>query len=172
MAPATGPTDGDRRVVVTGMGAMTPLGSDLATFWEGLAAGRSAVGPVTRFDASEYPTRIAAEVRDFEPTDYMDRKDAKHADRFTQLAVAGARQAVDDASLRINEHNADHVGVIIGSGVGGIQTLEAQHSMLVEKGPRRVSPFFIPMLIADMPRPASSLATVFVRAISPAFEAA
>ncbi|MFQ6132443.1 MAG: beta-ketoacyl-ACP synthase II, partial [Armatimonadota bacterium] len=150
MGPQAGATDGDRRVVVTGMGIISPLGHDTTTFWQGLAAGRSAVGPVTRFDADDYPSRIAAEVRDFDPADYMDRKDAKHADRFTQLAVAASRQALEDAELEINDDNADDVGVIIGSGIGGMETWETQFEKLLTRGPRRVSPFLVPMMISNM----------------------
>jgi len=140
----------DQRVVVTGLGVISPLGNDLPSFWEGLAHGRSGVGPLTHFDAVDYPTRIAAEVKGFEPTDYMDQKDAKHADPFTQFAVAAARQALEDAGLAINEHNADRVGVLIGSGIGGMQTWEEQFEILLTRGPRRVSPFLVPMMISNM----------------------
>jgi 3-oxoacyl-[acyl-carrier-protein] synthase II len=132
------------------MGAITPLGNDVETFWSNLIAGRSGVGPITRFDATAFATRIAAEVRDFDPTLYMDRKDAKRNDRFVQLAIGAAQQAVVSAKLDISILDADRVGVIVGSGIGGIETFETQHRHLLEKGPDRVSPFFIPMMISNM----------------------
>lgn len=138
-----------RRVVITGMSAITPIGTGLPTFWDGLISGKSGVGPITQFDASEYTTRIAGEVKHFEPSDYMDRKDARRMDRFTQFAVAGAQMAVSDASLG-DDVDWERVGVLIGSGIGGIQTLEEQCRALIEKGPGRVSPFFVPMMIPDI----------------------
>ena len=139
-----------RRVVITGMGAITPLGTGLSVFWEGLIAGRSGVSRITRFDPSQFSTQIAGEVRDFDPTAYIDRKDARRMDRFTQFAVAGARMAVEDAGLEGDAVDWERVGVLIGSGIGGIQTLEEQCRILWEKGPERVSPFFVPMMIPDM----------------------
>ena len=139
-----------KRVVVTGMGPITPIGTGTETFWRALLDGVSGVGPITHFDASEYSTRIAAEVRDFDPEEYVERKEAKRMDRFVQLAVAASKLAVEDAGLDIQDRNADRVGVLIGSGIGGTSTWEEQHSVLLEKGPRRVSPFFVPMLISDM----------------------
>lgn len=139
-----------RRVVITGMGAITPLGTGLSAFWEGLIAGRSGVSRITRFDPSQFSTQIAGEVRDFDPTAYIDRKDARRMDRFTQFAVAGARMAVEDAGLDDDAVDWERVGVLIGSGIGGIQTLEEQCRILWEKGPERVSPFFVPMMIPDM----------------------
>lgn len=138
------------RVVITGIGAVTPIGIGKEQYWEGLKTGRSGIGPVTRFDPEGYATQIAAEVKDFVPTDYLDRKEAKHMDRFTQFAVVAAKMAVEDAGLVINETNAPRVGVMIGSGIGGMETLEAQHKILLEKGPNRVSPFLVPMMIANM----------------------
>ncbi|HLS91505.1 MAG TPA: beta-ketoacyl-ACP synthase II [Limnochordia bacterium] len=139
----------NRRVVVTGMGAISPLGIGVDALWEGLIQGRSGVGPITSFDASRFSTRIAAEVKDFDPTDFMDRKDARRMDRFAQFAVAGARMALEDASISDNV-DWERVGVLIGSGIGGIHTFEEQCRNLFEKGPDRVSPFFVPMMIPDI----------------------
>ncbi|MGE5561662.1 MAG: beta-ketoacyl-ACP synthase II [Chloroflexota bacterium] len=139
-----------RRVVITGMGAITPIGSGLADFWANLVAGRSGVGPITHFDATGYPTRIAAEVKDFKPEDYMDRKEARRMDRFAQFSVAASTLAVRDAGIDFAGVDMTRVGTWIGSGIGGMVTLEDQHRVLLEKGPDRVSPFFIPMLIANM----------------------
>jgi beta-ketoacyl-acyl-carrier-protein synthase II len=139
-----------RRVVVTGIGVISPLGNTVETFWARLIAGESGIGPVTRFDVSRYDTRIAGEVRDFRAEDYMDRKDARRADLFVQFAVAAARQAVRMAGVSPETVDASRYGVIVGSGIGGIATFEDQHRTLLEKGPSRVSPFFIPMMISDM----------------------
>ncbi len=142
--------NGDPKVVITGMGAITPLGNDVETFWSNLVAGKSGVTPITRFDATNYTTRIAAEVKDFDPTLWMERKEAKRNDRFVQLAIGAARQAVTNARLDVPNLDADRIGVIIGSGIGGIETFETQHQNLLERGPDRVSPFFIPMMISNM----------------------
>jgi len=131
------------------MGAISPLGIGVDALWEGLIQGRSGVGPITSFDASRFSTRIAAEVKDFDPTDFMDRKDARRMDRFAQFAVAGARMALEDASISDNV-DWERVGVLIGSGIGGIHTFEEQCRNLFEKGPDRVSPFFVPMMIPDI----------------------
>jgi 3-oxoacyl-[acyl-carrier-protein] synthase II len=139
-----------RRVVVTGMGVVSPLGSDLAEFWKRLTAGESGIGPVTRFDITKYDTRIAGEVKDFRAEDYMERKDARRADLFVQYAIAGTRKAVAQAGIRDGNIDPDRYGVVIGSGIGGIATFEDQHKNLMEKGPSRVSPFFIPMMISDL----------------------
>lgn len=139
-----------RRVVVTGMGVVSPLGSDLETFWNNLSSGVSGVGPVTRFDASQLSTRIAAEVKDFEPTEYMDRKDARRMGRFTQFAVAASRLAVEHAKLDIQAYGPERVGVWIGSGIGGLEVLEENSLTLLQRGPGRISPFFVPMMIPDM----------------------
>jgi 3-oxoacyl-[acyl-carrier-protein] synthase II len=139
-----------RRVVITGRGVATALGLTVDDLWQSLLAGRSGVGPITAFDASDYATRIAAEIPDFRPEDFMDRKEARHMDRFVQLAVAAMRGAVAEAKLTITPEEAPRVGVLIGSGIGGIITIEKQLEVLLAKGPSRVSPFFIPMLIADM----------------------
>jgi 3-oxoacyl-[acyl-carrier-protein] synthase II len=138
------------RVVVTGMGAITPLGNDLETSWLAALEGQSGIGPITLFDASSLQCRIAAEVKDFDPTRYMHPKEARRNDRSVQLAVAAARQAVEDACLTIDESNADDIGVIIGSGVGGIGSLSDQYDVMRDRGPERISPFLVPMFIVDM----------------------
>ncbi|RUT46935.1 beta-ketoacyl-[acyl-carrier-protein] synthase II [Paenibacillus anaericanus] len=139
------------RVVVTGMGVVTSLGNDLDTFWDNLVQGKSGVSLIEAFDVSGYTTRIAAEVKDFNPDDYIDRKEARKMDRFVQFATTAAFSALKDSGLNIAEQtDPERVGVMIGSGIGGLGTLEDQHSILLEKGPRRVSPFFIPMMIANM----------------------
>jgi len=132
------------------MGVVSPLGSDLETFWNNLSSGVSGVGPVTRFDASQLSTRIAAEVKDFEPTEYMDRKDARRMGRFTQFAVAASRLAVEHAKLDIQAYGPERVGVWIGSGIGGLEVLEENSLTLLQRGPGRISPFFVPMMIPDM----------------------
>jgi len=142
--------DFPRRVVITGVGLVSPLGVGTSATWQGLIEGRSGVGPITRFDASEYPSRIAGEVSDFDPLKYVDKKDLKKSDRFIQLALAAAEGAMDDSGLPIEEATADRVGVIIGSGIGGLPLIERTHRRLVEMGPGRVSPFFIPGLIVNM----------------------
>ncbi|MFC4076426.1 beta-ketoacyl-ACP synthase II [Salinithrix halophila] len=139
-----------KRVVITGMGLISPIGSDIPTFWDNLVSGQSGIGPVTRFDTSDYPTKIAAEVNDFDPQDYMDKKEARRMDRFVQFAVAASKKAIDHAGIDLNGMDPDRIGVYIGSGIGGLTTWEEEHRKLIEKGPRRVSPFFIPMMIANM----------------------
>ncbi|MBW4837968.1 MAG: beta-ketoacyl-ACP synthase II [Paenibacillaceae bacterium] len=139
------------RVVVTGMGVVTALGHDLDTLWNNLIQGKSGVSRVEAFDVSEYPTQIAASVKDFNPEDYVDRKEARKMDRFVQFATAAAVNAMNDSGLNIAEQaDPERVGVMIGSGIGGLGTWEDQHNILLEKGPKRVSPFFIPMMIANM----------------------
>ncbi|KRF31971.1 beta-ketoacyl-ACP synthase II [Paenibacillus sp. Soil787] len=139
------------RVVITGMGVVTALGQDLETFWGNLTSGKSGISLIENFDVSEYPTRIAAEVKDFNIEDYVDRKDSRRMDRFVQFAVAGAVNALKDANLNVKEDtDPERVGVSVGSGIGGLNTWEEQHRILLEKGPKRVSPFFIPMMIANM----------------------
>ncbi|WP_071393900.1 beta-ketoacyl-ACP synthase II [Bacillus tuaregi] len=139
-----------RRVVVTGIGAVTPLGNDVETTWNNLIAGVCGIGPLTRVNADDFPAKVAAEVKDFEPADFIDKKDARKMDRFTQFAVAASLMAVKDAGLDINEENSDRIGVWIGSGIGGMETFENQYQNFIKKGYRRVSPFFVPMLIPDM----------------------
>ncbi|HWP34522.1 MAG TPA: beta-ketoacyl-ACP synthase II [Thermodesulfobacteriota bacterium] len=140
----------ERRVVVTGLGLVTPLGTGVEKTWSALVAGRSGIGPITRFDASAYETRIAGEVRDFQPEAYLDRKDLKRMDTFIQYAVAAAQMAVDDAGLTVDEANAERVGVLVGAGLGGLPAIERTHQLLLERGPGRVSPFFIPMVIVNL----------------------
>jgi len=137
------------RVVVTGMGVVSPLGS-LDECWASLLDGKSGVGPVTRFDASEYPTRIAAEVTGFDPLDYQDKKELKRSDPSQQYAIAASEEAIKDSGLDLEVVDKDRVGVVIGSGIGGITAFEIQHEKLLKSGPGRVSPFFIPMMIIDM----------------------
>jgi 3-oxoacyl-[acyl-carrier-protein] synthase II len=141
---------GKKRVVVTGLGAITPIGNDLQEYWKGLLEGRNGVGSITLFDASRHACQIAAEVKGFDPQDYLDKKEAKRIDRFAQFGIAASKQAVSDAGLVIDELNADRIGVLIGTGVGGLKVLEDQQEVLLTKGPRKVSPFTIPMMIANM----------------------
>ena len=140
----------DSRVVVTGMGILSPLGLDAGTTWEGLIAGESGIDDITLFDAGPLETRFGGEVKGFEATDYLSRKDARHIDRFAQLAVAASRQAVEQSGIPINSNSQNNIGIIIGSGIGGLSTLFEQMKVLLEKGPDRVSPFLAPMMIADM----------------------
>jgi len=142
--------NGDARVVVTGIGVTLPLGNSLEEFWTNLCEGKSGVDRITRFDSSRLPTQIAAEVKDFDPSKYLERKEARRMDRFVQLGIAASMEAVKNASLDLEAVDPDRVGVIIGSGIGGIETLEAQHKILLERGPGRISPFFIPMMISNM----------------------
>ena len=139
-----------RRVVVTGLGALTPVGNTADEFWSALTHGRSGIGPITRFDTTGYPTRIAGEVRNFDPLKYVDKKDARRLDPYLQYAMACSVMAVEDAGLDMGKVDGDRFGVVIGSGIGGIATLLDSHRTLLDKGPDRVSPFFIPMLIINM----------------------
>ncbi len=139
-----------RRVFVTGMGMVSPIGNDMTVFWQNLIAGKSGAGPITRFDASKYGTRFACEVKDFTTEGIIDRKDAKRMDRFVQYAVVASAEAIRRAGLDLDSLDRDRIGVIIGSGIGGMETFEAQHTVLRERGPDRVSPLFIPMMISDM----------------------
>jgi 3-oxoacyl-[acyl-carrier-protein] synthase II len=139
-----------RRVVVTGLGVVSPLGSEVDTFWTRLLAGESGIGPVTRFDISKYDTRIGGEVRDFRAEDVLDKKDIRRSDLFVQYAIGAAAQATKQAGVSAETVDPNRWGVVVGSGIGGIATFEDQHRALLEKGPSRVSPFFIPMMISDM----------------------
>ncbi|HVS02495.1 MAG TPA: beta-ketoacyl-ACP synthase II [Thermoanaerobaculia bacterium] len=139
-----------RRVVITGVGLVSPLGVGTEATWEGILEGRSGIGPITRFDASDFDSRIAGEVQGFDPTLYLDRKDVKKTDAFIQYALAASQFAIEDAGLVVEEANADRVGVVIGSGIGGLPLIEAMHDILRERGPSRISPFFIPGLIVNM----------------------
>jgi len=140
----------NNRVVVTGMGVLCPLGLNISTTWEGLIAGQSGIDYITLCDAEPLETKFAGEVKGFEPTDYINRKDARRMDRFAQLAIAASLQAIEQAGLQINSMNQDNIGVIIGSGIGGLTTLFEQTRVLLEKGPDKVSPFLAPMMIVDM----------------------
>lgn len=140
----------DRRVVVTGLGAVTPIGNDVQTMWANLQAGKSGIDFVTQVNKDDFPAKVAAEVKEFDPTLYMDKKDARKMDPFTQFAVAASMMALKDAKLEITDENAHRVGVWIGSGIGGMKTYEEQFTKFMEKGPKRVSPFFVPMMIPDM----------------------
>jgi 3-oxoacyl-[acyl-carrier-protein] synthase II len=139
-----------RRVVVTGLGAVTPLGIGVQPTWAALLKGESGIGNITSFDASDYACQIAAEVKDFEPLNYVDRKDVKRLDRFTQFALASATMAVESSGLSITEQSVHRIGCVIGAGFGGLPTLERNHEALLRAGPGRISPFFVPMLIANM----------------------
>ncbi|MDH5543435.1 MAG: beta-ketoacyl-ACP synthase II [Nitrospinota bacterium] len=142
-----------RRVVVTGLGMLTPLGNSVSETWAGIKAGKNGIGPITKFDASEYPVTFAGEVRGFDPLVWIGKKDIKKVDTFIQYGIASAMMAVEDASLKIGEGSsisAERVGVIIGSGIGGLPAIEYYHSVVLEKGPRKISPFFIPMVINNM----------------------
>lgn len=139
-----------RRVVVTGIGCLTALGPDTASFWDGLLKGRSGIARITRFDPADFPSKIGGEVKDFDPAQHMDAKEARRNDRYTQLAVAASRMAVKDANLDVTKIDSEKFGVIIGSGIGGMETIENQARVLIEKGPNRVSAFTIPSLIANI----------------------
>lgn len=153
-----------RRVVVTGMGVISPVGTGLEAFWNSLIDGVSGISLIEGFDTTNYSVKIAGEIKDFEPGSYFDKKEAKRLDRFAQFAVACALMAIQDANLVINEENADNVGVLIGSGVGGMSTFEEQATTLVTKGPNRISPFFIPMMISNI---ASGQVSIYTGAKGP-----
>ncbi|RSL31214.1 beta-ketoacyl-[acyl-carrier-protein] synthase II [Salibacterium salarium] len=140
----------NNRVVITGLGTVNPLGLDVDSSWKNAAAGVSGVGELTRVNKDEFPMKTAAEVKDFEPSDFMDKKEARKMDRFTQFAVASAQMALKDANYEITEENAERVGVWIGAGIGGMETYEQQFNNFQQKGYKRVSPFFVPMMIPDM----------------------
>ena len=139
-----------RRVVVTGIGLVTPVGTGLEKSWQALVNGRSGIGPITHFDASQHTTRIAGEVKDFKPEDFIDRKEARRMDLFIQYAVAAAKMALESSGLIIDDSNAERVGVIVGSGIGGIAVLEDTAKLIAEKGVRRISPFFVPQMIINL----------------------
>lgn len=139
-----------RRVVVTGTGLVTPLGTGTEKTWRNLCAGRSGIGPITKFDTTDFAVKIAAEVKDFNPEDFIEPKLARHLDPFVQYAVATAGMAVKDAGLVIDDRNATRVGVFTGNGIGGLTTIEKYHQISLERGPRKITPFFIPMVISNM----------------------
>lgn len=138
-----------KKVVVTGLGTISPVGNDPETAWQHILSGQSGVGPITHYDASEYKTRFAAEVKDFDPTTLFGSREARRMDRFAQFAVAACMQAVENAHLEINDDNRDQIGIIIGSGIGGLGTLFEQMQVFFERGPSRVSPFLVPMMLPD-----------------------
>lgn len=153
-----------KRVVVTGVGAITPIGNNPVDFWEGLQSGRNGISTITLFDPSQHRCRIAGEVKGFDPQQYMDGKDAKRMDRFAQFGVAASLQAIADAQFTINELNAEQVGVMLGTGIGGIKVLEEQQTIYLNRGPDRCSPFMVPMMIANM---AAGLTAIHVGAKGP-----
>src|SRR5579871_2310110 len=142
--------EGARRVVITGVGAVTALGRSADSLWKACLSGCSGVSHITLFDPSDYPTRIAAEIKEWDASPWMDKKEIRRMDRFIQFAVAAAMMALEDSGLKIDEENRDQTGVFIGSGIGGLATIEEQHKILLEKGSGRVSPFLIPGIICDM----------------------
>jgi 3-oxoacyl-[acyl-carrier-protein] synthase II len=152
-----------RRVVVTGIGCLSALGPDTASFWDGLIKGRSGISRLTRFDPTDFPSKVGGEIRDFDPGKFMDPKEAKRNDRYTQYAVAASRMAIEDAQVDTTKLDAERFGVIIGSGIGGMETIENQARVLIERGPSRVSPFTIPSLIANI---ASGVVAIEFRAKS------
>ena len=154
----------ERRVVITGMGVLTPLGSELEVFWQNILAGKSGIGPVTRFDTTEYDCKIGGEIKDFKPEEFMPIKETRRTDRFTQYAIAAAKKAIADAGIEVAKSDPNRIGVLIGSGIGGMETIEEQVGNLLKKGPSRVSPFMIPMLIVNM---ASGYVSMLVGAKGP-----
>ncbi|KRG09002.1 beta-ketoacyl-ACP synthase II [Staphylococcus sp. NAM3COL9] len=140
----------EQRVVITGIGALSPLGNDAKSTWNNALNGVSGIDTITRVDTTDYNVHLAGELKDFNIEDHMPKKEARRMDRFTQYAVVAAREAVNDAKLEINDNTANRIGVWIGSGIGGMETFEISHSTLMNRGPKRVSPFFVPMLIPDM----------------------
>jgi 3-oxoacyl-[acyl-carrier-protein] synthase II len=140
----------DKRVVVTGMGMVSPLGIGVKENWDAICQGKSGIGPITRFDISDFPSKIAGEVKGFNPEDYVDKKETKKMDIFIHYALASGMMALKDSQLKIDESNADRVGVLVGAGLGGLSTIEKYHTILLEQGPKKISPFFIPMLIVNL----------------------
>src|SRR3954468_20302519 len=141
---------GGRRVVVTGVGLVSPLASGTLANWDAILAGKSGIGPITRFDATQFSARIAGEVKGFDPLQFVDKKDVKKMDVFIQLGMAGADFAMEDARLKVTPEFATRTGVFIASGIGGFSTIEREHRALIEGGPRRISPFFIPAAIINL----------------------
>lgn len=139
------------RVVVTGLGAITPIGIGKDEFWEALLAGKNGIGRITRFDPTGFDAQIAGEVKDFDPNKYIDKKEAKRMDRCTQFAVSAAKLAIDDAKLDLDKEDLDRIGTFVGTGIGGMETMHSQYEKYFAKGPSRISPFFVPMMIPNMP---------------------
>lgn len=146
-----------KRVVITGMGAITPVGIGVDTFWKSLLEGKSGIDRITRFDPTDYATQIAGEVKNFDPTQYIDKKEAKRMDRCTQYAIAASKMALEDSGLDLDKEDRSRIGTLIGTGIGGMDTLHDQYKTLFEKGPGRISPFFVPMMIANMPSGQTSI---------------
>src|SRR3984957_11825131 len=140
----------ERRVVVTGLGLISPLGTGVEKNWEALMAGRSGIVPITRFDTTDFPTKIAGEIPDFNPLDWIEKKDVRKMDLFIQYAMSAAEQAMKQSGLRITEDNADNVGVLVGVGIGGLCTIEENHMIFQESRLKRITPFFIPKLISNL----------------------
>lgn len=155
-----------RRVVVTGTGCLTPLGNDVQSTWRGITEGRSGIGPITRFDASRLTSQIAGELKDFDPTSVMERKEARRMDRFQQIAYAASVEALRSGQFEITPENATEIGVLVGSGIGGLQTLSDQFKVLHERGPSRISPFLITMMVIDL---APGLISILLGAKGPNF---
>lgn len=139
-----------KRIVITGLGAITPIGLGKEEFWNSLIEGKSGIGPVTRFDTRDFNAKIGAEVKGFDPIEYMDKKEARRMDKFSQYAVAAAKLAIEDGNISLENIDRNRVGVIVGTGIGGVEVFEQEHSKLMERGPNRVSPLFIPMMISNM----------------------
>lgn len=139
-----------RRVVITGVGAVTPIGIDVETYWNGLKSGASGAGQITQFDTTGYEVTIAAEIKGFQPENYMEKKEARRMDRYCQVALAAANEAVLDSGINFEKEDMTRVGVVVGSGIGGLNSLQTEHTKLMERGPSRVSPFFIPMMISNI----------------------
>ncbi|MCK9279613.1 MAG: beta-ketoacyl-ACP synthase II [Melioribacteraceae bacterium] len=140
----------NRRVVITGLGALTPIGNNVIEFWEGLKSGRNGAGLITKFDTTNFNTHFAFELKNYDPSQYIDKKELKRMDPFTQLGVASSVMAMEDSGLDLEKENLERIGVVFGSGIGGMFTFEAQHAAFIEGGPRRISPFFVPMMISDI----------------------
>lgn len=140
----------NRRVVITGMGAITPIGNNVEDFWKNIKKGTVGIGEITKFDTTQHKVKLAAEVKDLDVTSYIDKKEARRLDPFCQFAIISAREAMEQSGLQVTEENAERIGCIIGSGIGGLGTIEAEHTKLMEKGPKRVSPLMIPMIIGNM----------------------
>lgn len=153
-----------KRVVVTGLGAITPIGNNLAEYWQGLTEGRNGIGLITHFDTTDHACKIAGEVKGFDPLGYMDKKEAKRMAKFSQFAVATSKMALEDAGLVIDDTNAHDIGIVIGTGVGGLKVMEDQQEVLLSKGPSRVTPFLVPTMIANM---AAGLTAIHVGAKGP-----
>ena len=140
----------NKRVVITGMGAITPIGTGKEAFWNAMMEGKNGIGRITRFDPEGFHAQIAGEVKDFDPTDYIDKKESKRMDRYTQFAVATAGMAIKDAGLDLEKEDRERIGTYVGTGIGGIETMHSQYEKYFAKSPSRISPFFVPMMIANM----------------------